>query len=89
MAILHHEQDYPESTAEEKKEYHQYCGTWCECKMWENQKKPLKEFTRTKTKNIHGEDVVWEGGILGKLKLEHPEAFKELLPFLKSWVVRS
>ena len=62
MAILHHEQDYPGSTAEEKAEYHQYCGSWCDCKMWEIQKKPLEEFTRSKTKNIHGEDVVWRAG---------------------------
>ena len=69
MAVLLHEQDHPDSTVQEKQEYHQYCGYWCEFKVWETQKKPLEEFKRTKTKNIHGEEIVWMGGLLARFKL--------------------
>ena len=60
-AVLFHEQDYPEASVEERQDFHQYCGPWCKFKVWEKQQKPLEDFTRTR-KDIHGNEVVWEGG---------------------------
>ena len=77
-AVFYHEQDYPDSSVEEKIEFHQFCGSWCKVKSWEHQEKPLEEFTRTK-RDIHGNEQVWEGGLLAKFKIQHPEAYDELL----------
>ena len=78
-AVPHHELDYPASSVAEKIEYHQYCGEWCEFKAWESQKKPLDKFKREKTKDLHGNEVKWEGGLLAKFKIEYAEAYKGLL----------
>ena len=78
MAVLHHEMDYPESTVDEKVEYHQLCGDWCDFKVWKSQNKPLEEFVREKKKNLQGIEIKWEGGILAKLKIEHAQAYNGL-----------
>ena len=61
-AVFYHEQDHTGSSVEEKIEFHQFCGNWCKFKTWESKKKPLAEFTRTKT-DIHGNEQVWNGGV--------------------------
>ena len=76
-AIVYHEQDYPGSSVEERKEFHQFCGIWCKFKLWESQGKPLGDFNRSK-KDIHGNDIVWEGGLLAKFKIDYAEAYNEL-----------
>ena len=47
-AVFFHEQDYPGATTEERKKFHHLCGDWCKFKIWENQGKPIEEFTRKK-----------------------------------------
>ena len=77
-AVLYHEMDYPEANIDERAEFHQYCGEWCPYKEWENKKKPLSDFKRDK-KDIHGNVIRWEGGILANFKNKYPDAFEELL----------
>ena len=76
-AVFFHEQDYPEATVEERQEFHQFCGTWCQFKAWELLKKPLIDFAKVK-KYIHGDEVVWEGGLLARFEIDHRDAYNEL-----------
>ena len=76
-AVFFHEQDYPCATVEERKEFHHLCGNWCKFKIWESQGKSLEEFSRNK-KDIHGNEVDWEGGLLAKFAIDHAEAYNEL-----------
>lgn len=47
-------------------------------KYWESQGKPLGEFERKK-RDIHGNEVVWVGGLLAKFGIEDAEAYNGLL----------
>ena len=76
QAIFYHEQDYPLSTIAEKKEFHQFCGSWCKYKCWENEKKPLEEFFRL-GKDKNGNTVAWEGGLLRRTVIP-AEAYNDL-----------
>ena len=81
-AVFFHEQDYPEASVEERKAFHHLCGMWCKFKVWEAQGKPLEGFKRIK-KDLQGNEVVWEGGLIAKFRIEHPDAYNELHEIFK------
>ena len=82
-AVFFHEQDYPDASMEERKEFHHLCGMWCKFKVWEEQGKPLEGFKRIK-KDLQGNEVVWEGGLIAKFRIEHPDAYNELHDIFKT-----